>query len=94
MDTPLFNHLVGARASTDCGMVKPSALAVLRLITVSYLVEDCTGRSAGFLALEDTIDVACRLTELVDEIRPIGDQATGGDKVAGGVDCGQSVPGS
>ncbi len=29
----------------------PSALAVLRLITVSYFVADCTGRSAGFSPL-------------------------------------------
>jgi hypothetical protein len=34
----------------------PSALAVLRLITSSYLVGACTGRSAGFLLLEDAID--------------------------------------
>jgi hypothetical protein len=27
--------------------VRPSALAVLRLITSSYLVGACTGRSAG-----------------------------------------------
>src|SRR5262245_46530990 len=40
-----------ARASTDGGTVRPSALAVLRLITSSYLVGACTGRSAGFSPL-------------------------------------------
>src|SRR4030081_335251 len=40
-----------ARASTVSGTVSPSAFAVLRLITVSYLVGDCTGRSAGFSPL-------------------------------------------
>jgi hypothetical protein len=40
-----------ARASTDEGISKPSALAVLRLITSSYLVGACTGRSAGFSPL-------------------------------------------
>src|SRR5262249_48910801 len=36
-----------ARASTPCGTLRPSALAVLRLITSSYLVGACTGMSAG-----------------------------------------------
>src|SRR5262249_35165403 len=40
-----------ARASTVGGMSSPSALAVLRLSTVSYLVGTCTGRSAGFAPL-------------------------------------------
>src|SRR5262245_26896450 len=40
-----------ARASSDAGMSKPSALAVLRLITSSNLVGACTGRSAGFSPL-------------------------------------------
>ena len=38
-----------ARASSDGGTSSPSALAVLRFITVSYLVGACTGRSAGAL---------------------------------------------
>src|SRR5215472_1336249 len=37
-----------ARASSVCGTVRPSAFAVLRLMTSSYLVGACTGRSAGF----------------------------------------------
>src|SRR4030095_9512004 len=37
-----------ARAITDEGIVNPSVFAVLRLITRSYLVGACTGRSAGF----------------------------------------------
>ena len=37
-----------ARASSDGGTSRPSALAVLRLMTSSYLVGACTGRSAGF----------------------------------------------
>ncbi len=36
-----------AVASSDCGMVRPSAVAVLRLMTSSNLVGNCTGRSAG-----------------------------------------------
>ena len=40
-----------ARARSVGGTVRPSALAVLRLITSSYLVGACTGRSAGFSPL-------------------------------------------
>src|SRR5205814_2049243 len=37
-----------ARASNDCGTVRPSALAVLRLITNSNFVGCSTGISDGF----------------------------------------------
>ena len=40
-----------ARASSDGGTSRPSALAVLRLITSSNFVGACTGRSAGFSPL-------------------------------------------
>src|SRR5262245_60679239 len=40
-----------ARASSVGGTSTPSALAALRLITSSYLVGACTGRSAGFSPL-------------------------------------------
>src|SRR5947209_6741241 len=43
----LFDHFVRA-ASTDAGRSRPSALAVFRLTTNSYLVGVCTGRSTGF----------------------------------------------
>src|SRR5262249_62282750 len=74
-------------------MSSPIAFAVLRLITSWYLVGACTGRSAGFLASEDAIDVASSAAELVDQIRPVGDQAAGGDVVTFEVDCRQLVAG-
>src|SRR5262249_10933409 len=40
-----------ARLINACGRPRPSAFAVLRLITSSYLVGACTGRSAGFSPL-------------------------------------------
>ena len=40
-----------AVASNDCGMLMPSAFAVLRLIIKSYLVGACTGISPGFSPL-------------------------------------------
>ena len=43
-----FRNRSAARASTVGGMVRPCAFAVLRLITSSYLVGACTGRSPGF----------------------------------------------
>src|SRR6266446_4708693 len=42
---------MSARASTVGGISRPRALAVLRLITSSYLVGSWTGRSAGFAPL-------------------------------------------
>src|SRR6202023_3668877 len=51
-----------ARASSIGGTSMPSALAVLRLITSSYLVGACTGRSAGFspLSTRSTYDAPRR----------------------------------
>src|SRR5262249_9687694 len=40
-----------ARASTVAGISRPSAFAVLRLTTSSYLVGACTGKSDGFSPL-------------------------------------------
>ena len=40
-----------ASASSVGGRLRPSAFAVFRLITSSYLVGACTGRSAGFSPL-------------------------------------------
>src|SRR5262249_20498122 len=40
-----------ARARSLSGIWRPSAFAVLRLMTNSYLVGACTGRSAGFSPL-------------------------------------------
>jgi hypothetical protein len=48
---PSHSITSSARASTDGGTSRPSALAVLRLMTSSNLVGACTGRSAGFSPL-------------------------------------------
>src|SRR5262245_3713884 len=57
-------HSITASAieSTLAGMVRPSALAVLRLIASWYLVGVCTGRSAGFspLRMRSTYSAARR----------------------------------
>src|SRR5262249_35939593 len=48
---PVHSITSSARASSVGGISRPSAFAVLRLITSSYLVGACTGRSAGFSPL-------------------------------------------
>src|SRR5262245_35547923 len=76
------------------GTSSPSALAVLRLITVSCLVANCTGRSAAFSPLENTVNVPSCPPIFVEEIRTIGRQAASGDEEGLVVDCGKLVPGS
>src|SRR5262249_17640411 len=49
--TSVHSITSSARASSVSGTVKPSAFAVLRLITSSYFVGACTGRSLGFSPL-------------------------------------------
>jgi hypothetical protein len=49
--TARYSIISSARASTDAGTVRLSALAVLRLMTSSYFVGACTGMSAGFSPL-------------------------------------------
>jgi hypothetical protein len=79
--SPPHSITSSARASNVGGTSRPSVLAVLRLITSSYLVGACTGRSAGFSPLR-----------MVDRIRPVGDQAAVGDEVVREVDRWELVP--
>ena len=46
-----YSMTSSARASSVGGRSRPSALTVFRLITSSYLVGACTGRSAGLSPL-------------------------------------------
>src|SRR5262245_10382481 len=59
---PSHSITSSARASTVAGKSRPSAFAVLRLITSSYLVAACTGKSAGFspLSMRSTYAAANR----------------------------------
>ena len=58
-----------ARASSVGGTSRPSALAVLRLMTSSYLVGCLHRQVSRLLALEDAINVAGREPVLVDADR-------------------------
>src|SRR5262249_16469247 len=57
-------HSITSSAATRrfCGIVRPNDFAVLRLITNSNLVGNCTGRSAGFspLRMRFAYIAACR----------------------------------
>ena len=50
-DIANYSITASAKEITPGGMVRPSALAVLRLITNSYAVACTTGKSAGFSPL-------------------------------------------
>ena len=54
-----------ARASSVGGTSRPSAFAVLRLMTSSNLVGACTGKIGRLGALEDAIDVDAGLRDSV-----------------------------
>ena len=79
-DIALYSITSSARASSVGGTVRPSALAVLRLIDQLVLGRRLHRQVGRLLALEDAIDVAGRAPELVDQIGPIGDQAAVGDE--------------
>ena len=54
---PFHSITSSARASSDGGTSRPSAFAVLRLITSSNLVGCLHRQVGGLLALEDAVDV-------------------------------------
>src|SRR5262249_1847312 len=62
-----------ARCWSIQGTSRPSALAVLRLSTRSYLAGACTGRSAG--AVQDAIDITRRAPPLFEPVNSVGQQA-------------------
>jgi hypothetical protein len=57
----VYSITSSAIESTPAGIVRPSAFAVLRLMTSSNLVGVCTGRSAGLSPLNDAPSVDARL---------------------------------
>ena len=65
-------------------------MAVLRLIDQLVLGRRLHRQVGRLLALEDAVDVAGRAAVLVDQDRPVGDQAAAGDEERIGVDRGQS----
>src|SRR5262249_8496088 len=87
-----LDHLIGA-SKQSCWHIKTEGLGGLEIDHQFVLGRHLHREVARLFALEDAIDVAGRPTELVDRIRPVGDQATLGDGEAIGVDRGQLIPG-
>ena len=61
-------------SNTDGGIVSPSALAVLRLITSSNFMGRSTGSSPGLTPFRILLTKTRRLPECVREVRPVGHQ--------------------
>ena len=78
-----------ARASNVAGNVDPERLGGLEVDHKLVLGRRLHRQVGRLLALEDAIHVPGRLPVLFGLIRPVGDQAAGGDEVAGAVDRGQ-----
>ena len=72
-----------ARSSSDCGIVSPSAFAVLRLMSNSNFVGCSTGRPAA-LRPEDFVDVgggaSWRRPQSIAEERPYTDRSSRGPR--------------
>ena len=71
-----------ARASSVGGTVEAERLGGLEVDHQLVLGRRLHRQVGRLLALEDAVDVAGRAPVLVDQIRPIGDQAAGGDERA------------
>ena len=82
-----------ARASSVGGIVEAERLGGLEIDDQFVLGRRLHRQVGGLLALEDAIDIAGRAPVLIDDVRPVGDQAAAGDEVAFVVDRGQPVPG-
>ena len=71
--------------------MRPSAFAVLRLMTNSYLVGGLYRQVGRLFTFEDAIDVDGRKAVLTDQFRPIGHQATNSKKRSIRIDRGKSM---
>ena len=73
--SPHYSITSSARASSDGGRVRPSALAVFRFDRQFVRGQCLHGQVGRLLAFEDAVDVARRSPKFIDRIRPVGDKA-------------------
>src|SRR5262249_51862083 len=89
---PVIYSITSSASCCKCrGTLRPSAFAVLRLITSSYLVGACTGRSAGFAPLRRRSIYSAALVYWSITSNPIGHQTTTRRKVTILIDRRHSV---
>ena len=69
---PLHSITSSARARSEGGTSRPSALAVFRLMTELKFGLRLHRQIGGFLALEDAIDIRGSAAVLVNQIGPVG----------------------
>jgi len=86
----LLDHLVRP-PSSDCGIVRPSALAVLRLMTSSNFV-GCSTEIGGLGALQDLIDIDGGTAPQRPNIPTVGKQTTSSGPPAGNAVGGGPAP--
>jgi hypothetical protein len=89
--TPSYSISSSARRRNPSGIVRPSALAVLRLTTNSNFVGDWTGSSLTLVAAQDAVDIGGGTAINIGEIRGVGHQAAVDDSPPTGVNGGQPV---
>src|SRR6266704_75249 len=81
-----------ARCSNDGGIVRPSALAVLRLMTSSNFVGCSTGRSRGFAPFRILSTKRGAAPEEIAQARPVRHEAPGIHALPSAVYCRQAAP--
>ena len=81
--TARYSITSSARASSDRRHVEAERLGGLEVDDQLELGRRLHRQVGRLLALEDAIDIAGRAPVLVDQVRPVGNQAAGGDVLAG-----------